>query len=123
MTTSKQKAIQAAYGDAWEKVKEHVDNDGWCCGIHPIKAGCSEDYDWSQGCWRPKGLSGIDSNNGWIRCDKGFPEGDGSRQVKIWDGKKERNFSIRADSVQSAYEKAEPFTHWKYVEEVKPPIY
>lgn len=30
MKTAKQKAIELAYGEYWEKVKDFVDENGWC---------------------------------------------------------------------------------------------
>lgn len=84
--TAKEKAIQDAYGSAWEKVKEHVNADGWIKveihffgedGIFPEQVGfsrgltgeyrnvdtyvpewCRVMFDGGEWFWRPTILSG-----------------------------------------------------------------
>jgi hypothetical protein len=117
---AKQKAIQAAFGDAWEKVKDFLDKDGWCCGIHAIEAGWSEDYDWNQGCWRPKALAGIVNNNGWIRRDERLPNVKGDYYVCIngeFDGE-----VLHSHEICLAGNPLE-VTHWRPIDPVNPPIY
>lgn len=132
MNEKKLAAIKAAYGDAWEKAKNHVmspANKGfWCC-IPPYEAGFDgeiEQYGFSS--WRPKSLSGIEHNYGWIRCDERLPEMSDAKYHICEDDKPAgitNGFSV--NNVYKAHSKAPNdhvnITHWKPVEEVKPPIY
>lgn len=80
---AEQNAIKEAYGIYWEKVKDYVDsNDGWCSDNVYYKKECpviseierdttytrKDDGERMVDCfnWRPKSLSGIEDNNGWI---------------------------------------------------------
>jgi hypothetical protein len=79
----KQQAIQEAYGEHWETMKDYVDQNGWfiydfynknksnhyeiafdivCENIDSIG-----DFDLKH--IRPKSLEGIENNNGWIRIE------------------------------------------------------
>ncbi len=137
---AKQKAISKAYGRVWEKVVPYTDLNGWVQrrvtgrnetnGMDPILLGFNRDMidmiDFSGDGnfkWRLISLRGIDNNNGWVRCDERFPDPDVVSKVKIWDGKKASNFTISSDSVQPAYEKGEPITHWKPVYAESRPLY
>lgn len=65
---TKQEIIKKAYGEYWDKVKDHVDEDGW---IHFLPHGM-ESFMYKKGGeskYRPKGIKGIEHNNGWINVD------------------------------------------------------
>lgn len=82
---TKEEVIREAYGVCWDQVKEFVDEDGWCsdCQIdlnnkgyntwlEYIPADCKEMhivYGEPEYWYRPKSLSGIENNNGWIRIE------------------------------------------------------
>ena len=71
----KEQAIEAAYGEFWEQVKDFVTENGICMGysknqmpaelgildFEQMGASVSGTY-----AWRPKSLAGIETNNGWI---------------------------------------------------------
>lgn len=80
---AKQEAIKKAYGEFWETVKDHVDENGWInckdidyfkdCGfmrdqVHYIDNGREWD-NFKIIFWRIPSLQGIENNNGWIRID------------------------------------------------------
>ncbi|MCT4034882.1 hypothetical protein HZQ14_15775 [Elizabethkingia anophelis] len=62
----KQQAIKSAYGEHWEKMKDYIDQDGWCNAFFGIAARDFDDTESKREVWRPKSLSGIENNNGWI---------------------------------------------------------
>ncbi|MDV3636742.1 hypothetical protein CMU84_16450 [Elizabethkingia anophelis] len=69
METPKEKAIKAAYGEYWDKVKDYVDEDGWCNAFFGIAARDFDDTESKREAWRPKSLSGIETNNSWTRIE------------------------------------------------------
>ncbi|MDV3768125.1 hypothetical protein CMU26_01025 [Elizabethkingia anophelis] len=69
METPKQQAIKAAYGEHWDKVKDYVDEDGWCNAFFGIAARDFDDTESKREVWRPKSLSGIETNNSWTRIE------------------------------------------------------
>lgn len=74
METPKQKAIREAYGDHWETVKQHVDENGY---LHHPKGGEVTfdpfigfmDEHINEDAYRPKSLQGLGTNNGWISIE------------------------------------------------------
>lgn len=68
--------------------------------------------------WRPKSLSGIQSNNGWIRCDERLPEIDQSIFYCL---------ESKPRPVPCSYHPTMPMcslmTHWMPADAPKPPIY
>jgi len=79
MENAKQKAIEEAYGEHWEKVKNFVDENGWVDfkllfgetgnsrGISGLKLHTLDNYSPKYCYWkRPIELDGIEANNNWI---------------------------------------------------------
>ncbi|MCT4252089.1 hypothetical protein HZP37_13420 [Elizabethkingia anophelis] len=66
---TKQQAIKAAYGEFWDKVKDYVDEYGWCNAFFGIAARDFDDTESKREVWRPKSLSGIETNNSWTRIE------------------------------------------------------
>lgn len=74
---TKEEKIKEAYGEYWEKAKDHVDENGWLDAksfygeaIHKGLIGLTMDildpYDPKYCYWkRPVCLGGIENNNGW----------------------------------------------------------
>jgi len=125
--TAKQAAIKAAYGEHWDKVKEHVDENGGCYSskISPNQAGVNEDkfeidwYPWNY--WAPRLIRGISHNNGWTRCDERMP----GKEVKQIHYCIEGKYGGKMPAADLAYSiqkmGAETFTHWKpYIPEPNP---
>ena len=128
--TAKEKAISAAYGEAWEKVKEYVDENGWCeYMVYPYDLGFNEanaekDLIGDTVRWRPKYLRAIDENNGWTRCDERLPKKLGDYYVCIngeFDGQ-----IMHTNEIKIMFERfpdhSKP-SHWQPVVLPKPPIY
>jgi len=70
----KQKAIQEAYGEHWEQVKDFVNANGWIkdrdvdlVSDMPMEFS-THDNDWYD-TRRPLSLKGIESNMGWLRIE------------------------------------------------------
>lgn len=130
----KQKAIQEAYGEHWEKVKCHVDEDGYL--HHPNGGevtfdpfiGFMEEHP-TKDVFRPKSLTGIDTNNGWTRIENdgsNLPEGDiqtynvgrmENEGFKIFYG-----IEVRANYIRQGHE-LNDITHYRPVVELPKPIY
>jgi hypothetical protein len=67
---TKEEIIAKAYGINYNKLKEYINNDGWCRSfpstqnqIDYINTGLQNV------AWRPKSLQGIETNNGWIKIE------------------------------------------------------
>jgi len=117
--TAKEKAIQEAYGSAWEKVKEHTDKDGWTRpeSIFVFK-GDIHPHPHKEGYFRPDCIKGIEDNNGWITYDDHRPKID-QRIFYCLEGV--------PSPVPCDYHPEMPMcslmTHWKPADPPKPPIY
>ncbi|MDV3901197.1 hypothetical protein CMT89_08335 [Elizabethkingia anophelis] len=75
MENAKHEAIKAAYGEYWEKLSEEakdfvLSNDGYVSYWHWSHFNMDFDFDLKTGgLYRPKSLSGIETNNGWTRVE------------------------------------------------------
>lgn len=126
---TKQEAIKNAYGDAWEKVAEYVDDNGWIgrdsvCpsdfnfgypddDIHIKTPAFERDY-----FWRPKALSGIEDNNGWIKIEDREPEDGLDIEYCYFGSPQVGSQKFLPDSIDTY-----AITHWKPYVEPKPPLY
>ncbi len=132
MEASKQKAIELAYGEHWEVVKEFVDNNGkfkhddFDCMADEKKN--NWEYVGNQ-MWRPKSLQGIETNNGWIKIES---EADLPKDViACWVKTKE--YIVNTPVLYDVYNKKFTdgkveqiytfFTHYQPIQEPQPPIY
>lgn len=135
METKEQKALRLAWGEHWEKVKDKiifgswVDNDDiedselriW------VKENC-ETADIPDVIWRPKSLSGFESNNGWISLENNeqiIPD----EVDKLYfvgtmfeSGFQQRGGILSHSGLLSVLE-YEKHTHYKKIDKPKPPIY
>lgn len=72
---TKEESIQEAYGEYWDLVKNHIDENGWCgkrkkIKFEELKKSFDIQYDLFNFYWfRPKSLDGIDNNNDWIKIE------------------------------------------------------
>lgn len=132
---AKQKAIIEAYGEHWNTVKHHVNDDGWL--YHPKGGevtfdpfiGFMDEHP-TDDAYRPRSLHGIEVNNFWTRI-----EPDGSNLPKdmidcfcIKDGLIFFPLLYRTDLMQfqaadeSCYDWQE-FSHYQKITEPSLPIY
>lgn len=97
---AKQKAIEAAYGIHWEKVKDYVDENGWIVKrrYNPFSENLEIDrtemldlenifeyktfHAGNEISVRPKSLSGIETNNNWISIHS---EDDLPKEKKMYE--------------------------------------
>lgn len=75
---SLEEKIKEAYGEHYETVKNHIDDNGWCILNVSQKEPINDfahhgETEWKpingRVCWRPKSLQGIENNNGWIKIE------------------------------------------------------
>lgn len=89
METPKEKAIREAYGEHWETVKHHVDENGY---LHHPKGGevtfdpfigFMEEHP-TDDAYRPKSIKGIETNFNWTRIESeaDLPTEDGWYWIK-----------------------------------------
>ena len=123
---TKRKAIKQAYGKFWDILKFYVDEDGW---VWKERAFLDYTYDEiskhiefehieSEDVCRPKSLSGIENNQGWIKLE-GKPneiEYDGD----VWIINKNGGIEI---NLNHEYLELGYATHYQPIIKPKPPIY
>ena len=132
METPKQKAIREAYGEHWDTVNEHVDEQGY---LHHPKGGEVTfdpfigfmDEHINEDAYRPKSLSGIETNNGWITISS---ESDLPIEVDVFchvanlkDNKhRVHNSPVKRATIKKWFKEGK-VTHYKPIEKPNPPIY
>jgi len=129
METKKQEAIRLAYGEYWKNVKELVDENGWFWGENNI-LNFTKDFD-TKGFsktlrFRPKSLSGIEDNNGWISIESEEDLPKDERKNPVWV--RDKNGKITCDVYHNNWPNQkkwfiETFTHYKLIPEPQPPIF
>lgn len=130
-------AIRKAWGKYWDEVKDSVigmnTGGGWADNetIHYNEdLGCdSKNFEFCRCLYRPKSLSGIEDNHGWTRIEpdgSNLPDKSGDyrffdmktyffKPVVVWfKGNFDRGCNLSF---------ARNYTHFKPIEEDKPPIY
>jgi len=148
----KQKAIEGAYGDHYEKVKQFIGDDGWCVRIDYSSGleilnheslndlgifqdddlvDVGYDHNRKQHIWRPKTLENFEKNNGWkvINSEEDLPREN--MQCFIM-----QNGNVQIGSYISNYKRwfapgcyySETYknlgiTHYQPIEKPKKPIY
>lgn len=122
---TKHEKIIEAYGEHWEKVKNFVDDDGWCNSfwdICEINKGYTKPKSFGTK-WRPKSLQGIENNNGWIKIES---EADLPKDsTNYWTVTKfDKEPKIRwFNRFFNEYEKDGKVTHYQPIIKPLPPIY
>ena len=67
---TKKEIIIKSYGKHWEKVKDAVDDNGWCMGFYDIRD-IDKKSNWMSNnptyahLWQPRALKGIETNSKW----------------------------------------------------------
>ncbi|MCT3788475.1 hypothetical protein HZQ67_13960 [Elizabethkingia anophelis] len=134
METPKEKAIKAAYGDMWiymssfpQARKIALENEGWVFITHLPSTIDRTLFDFQHGdsICRPKSLSGIENNRGWIEFQGNHPKEskwywiktNNDMLVAYWASHK----NIFVDNDNSLYFNA--VTHYQPIETQKPPIF
>lgn len=125
---AKKAAILKAYGKFVEGTLMIRMEDGWATGGNVFNSATGEwqlDVDrlYDGFCFRPKSLSGIETNNGWNRISgpEDLPKEPGLYTVLNNDGIIE-DFRWE-DHFRKQMVWLEYFTHWRPAEEIPKPIY
>jgi hypothetical protein len=109
---AKKKAIQDAYGDYWDKVKDNLWQDGW---VEEFTLSPKTKRALSEFCerkklryaqvgnhfiygFRPKVLDRLHDNNGWISIKDGFPKNVG--YYFTFNSKGETNIDIAVKKIE-----------------------
>lgn len=125
----KQTAIEAAYGEYWNDVKDFVDENGWCTACHSVRREINKDFtelkSWEK--WQPESLKGIETNNGWIRIEskEDLPTPKGKEDVWVLNELGEihaANTCLLSDSRIKEYW-INTITHYQSITKPKLPIY
>lgn len=127
MENKKQEAIEKAYGEHWETVKEYVDKNGWCAVYWNICELIGYSKPKSEGTkWRPISIKNLETNEGWISIlpdGSNLPKEDG--HVYIYDGLNayiafyDSDVFMFSSGINSDIEP----THYQPIVKPKPPIY
>lgn len=133
---AKEKAIREAWGKYWDEVKDNVIGMGTYCGwadndvIHYNEdLGCdSKNFEFitTTGLYRPKQLSGIENNNGWIRIEpdgSNLPDRGADGDYKAYNEKDKTYENHWNKNGIRALFKEKKITHFKPIKEEKPPIW
>lgn len=134
--SEKKLAIQKAYGEHYEKLKDFINENGWCDfkaafgdfgnskGIG-IELDVCNNYD-PKYCYykRPVSLTGIDDNNGWIKIIDGKTElGTEDCTILVIDAEsKEIGYGYYSPSLKSIVESGQ-YSHYQKLVLPKHPIY
>ena len=141
---NKQQAIQEAYGEHWETVKDYVDQNGWfiydfynknksnhyeiafdivCENIDSIG-----DFDLKH--IRPKSLEGIETNKGWIKIesDEDLPKENNLECFLFRNGFIDKgvfdNETKKFYDFETGYNRRLRYiTHYQPITKPKPPIF
>jgi len=130
---NKQKAIELAYGEYWDIVKDYVYENGWCDFTFTkdtnILIPIEMDSKFPLG--RPKSLSGIETNNNWtvINSDEDLPKENmqcfimqnGKIQIGNYISNYKRWFA--PGCYYSETYKSLGITHYQLIKEPSKPIY
>lgn len=128
---TKKEKIQEAYGEWWETLKNYVSKNGYVetekhsrfVRNHFYLSNNIETY-WDDEIefWRPKSLSGIENNNGWIKIESKYdlPKEEDDYHIFTESG----NLSIAFFDVSDGWLIAcDKITHYQLILNPKHPIY
>jgi hypothetical protein len=128
---TKQEKIQASYGEYWDIVKDHVNENGWVnCKLRQFDFLINNEvYDRKANGFlhelsRPKSLQGIEHNNSWIKIES---EADLPIKQKMCFcyNKLGHVFTTTLSKTNTNYSyiKREDITHYQPITKPEPPIY
>lgn len=131
---TKQQAIQEAYGEYWETVKDYVDENGFCHKRKKVafdemkkQIDMVSDHPNYLYPFRPKSLQGIENNRGWIRIESedDLPKEDGlyiTGFLSLDNVFTEHKFKHTPKQLRDGFW-AKCVTHYQPYKKPKPPIY
>lgn len=126
---NKQKVIETAYGENWEKVKEFVDENGWIYfdKLSPWDTGVIS-WEFKEGnanLWRPVTLSNLEYNNGWteIKSIEDIPTEEYVYWVMRKDVKVPLYRKVEVFTIKEKHYWLKTFSHYQRISKPSPPIY
>lgn len=129
---TKKEAIEEAYGEYWDKVKDFVGDNGWCytrkrIGFIDLAQNVELESDKQTPYhFRPKSLQGIEDNNGWIKIEseEDLPKEKGTYWfiAKIRHNKIESAY-VNPKNYNSKVNALGSFSHYQPIVKPKKPIY
>ena len=129
---TKQEKIQEAYGEHYEMVKNHIDENGWIdtqTFSFSRKGIDFEQYKKRSNTYlgfynRPKSLQGIEYNNGWIKIESenDLPKESGMYWTFIIGKEVVANTFNTFGNNEFTFDNG-VVTHYQPIEKPKPPIY
>lgn len=132
----KQEKIKEAYGEHYETVKNHIDENGWCVlnvsQKEPINHFAHHGKtEWKpingRVCWRPISLKGIEANNGWIKIESEADLPKEHMAVFLYESIDGVGFG-RWCNLQRIFKtrfgkEYKPVTHYRPITKPEPPVY
>ena len=129
METKEQKAVRLAWGEHWEKVKDKILFGSWLDDDDIddefriwVKQNC-ETANIPDVIWRPKSLSGLESNRGW----KSIESKEDLPKVSGWYHVVENGKVIKSEFKSGMYNNIdywiEHYSHFQKITQPEPPIY
>lgn len=134
---TKQETIKQAYGEYWELIKNHIDENGWVDTQTFSFARKGIEFDFYKkrtksylGYYnRPKSLEGLENNNGWIKIEseEDLPNNSCSCWIQVkyqytntpfW-----YDFTKKCFVFKGIILFTNEITHYKPIEKPKPPLY
>ena len=113
---TKEETIKEAYGEYFNK---DINENGWCSN-HSVRIRMdSMEIERSRFGWRPKSLSGIEKNNGWIKIES---ESDLPKETDNYFVVNELGILMRGFCI-GEINHWKDITHYQPVINPKPPIY
>jgi len=127
---TKQEKIQEAYGEHYDMVKNHIDENGWIdtqTFSFSRKGIDFEQYKKRSNTYlgfynRPKSLQGIENNNGWIKIEseEDLPESGYYEVILKGSGNDSRATLDREFNKKS---QLMHYSHYQKIINTKPPLY
>ena len=127
---TKKEAIEKAYGEHWEAVKDYVDENGWF-NRNNFKGRLIFNYhdlETEGNYYRPKSLQGLETNRGWIKIEDTeqiIPEDPDKLYfvgTMFESGFEQRGGVLSHSGLLSVLE-YEKHTHYQPIQKPQPPIY
>ncbi|AXF52558.1 MAG: restriction endonuclease [Caudoviricetes sp.] len=121
---TKEEVIQEAWREAWPIVKDTVDSEGYVYGNFEYKhPEFKIDYEGYE-LIRPKSLSWLETNNGWImiESESDLPTDDTVKYTPCENGKPCEGYRMTVEQIKLGWEVGY-FTHYRKVESLPYPIY
>lgn len=126
---TKQEKIQESYGEYWQTVKDHIDENGWDIRLKYSVNYKTQDYIVKgHGVYitRPISLFGIEHNNGWIKIESedDLPKESGWYDFQVYPQRAYKpNYTYWHKGATKIGWFVETYTHYQPIIKRQAPIY